>query len=216
MSDDNWATPEGGLPPQTALHTGRAVFTEAYAVIPRGVMTDIVTSFLPGWRDTRAWIIARPMSGFAETFAHYIMEVSPGGGSDAPEPDAEAEGVLFVTRGKGALTIDGASHALSPGSYAFIPPRAAWSIGASELLSFHWVRKAWEAAPGVEQPKAFVTNESAVAPFVMANTDRWMTTRFVEPDDLRHDMHVNIVTFEPGGVIPFEDRMPAPLSVFGT
>ena len=25
-------------PPQTELHTGRAVFTEAYAVIPKGVI----------------------------------------------------------------------------------------------------------------------------------------------------------------------------------
>ena len=205
MIDDNLAGPVGGLPPQTALHTGRAVFTEAYAVIPRGVMTDIVTSFLPGWRDARAWIIARPMTGFAETFAHYIMEVAPGGGSDAPEPDAEAEGVVFVTEGKGALTIDGAAHALSAGSYAFIPPGAAWSVGASERLHFHWIRKVWEAAPGVRKPKAFVTNERDVAPNAMANTDRWMTTRFVEPDDLSHDMHVNIVTFEPGGVIPFEE-----------
>ena len=50
-----YATPAGGLPPQTALHTGRAVFTEAYAVIPRGCMTDIVTSFLPGWEgDARS------------------------------------------------------------------------------------------------------------------------------------------------------------------
>ena len=31
----------------TELHTGRAVFTEAYAVIPRGVFSDIVTSALP-------------------------------------------------------------------------------------------------------------------------------------------------------------------------
>ena len=28
--------------------------------------------------------------------------------------------------------------------------------------------------------------------------DTWGTTRFVEPTDLRHDMHVNIVTLEPG------------------
>jgi len=34
---------------------------------------------------------------------------------------------------------------------------------------------------------------------------RWATTRFVAPDDIRHDMHVNIVTFEPGGVIPFAE-----------
>jgi (S)-ureidoglycine aminohydrolase len=78
----------GGLPGQTSLMTGRAVFTEAYAVIPRGVMSDIVTSFLPGWDATRAWILARPLSGFAETFAQYLMEVAPGGGSDRPEPDA--------------------------------------------------------------------------------------------------------------------------------
>ena len=46
-------TPKGGLPPQSAIHTGRAVFTEAYAVIPKGVFSDIVTSSLPGWSKTR-------------------------------------------------------------------------------------------------------------------------------------------------------------------
>ena len=205
MTDPTYALPEAGLPAQDALHTGRAVFTEAYAVIPRGVMRDIVTSFLPGWRDARCWIIARPMTGFAETFAHYVMEVAAGGGSDAPEPDKGAEGVLFVTAGAGRLWIGDAAHALGPGSYAFIPAGAAWRLRADEALHFHWVRKAYEPAPGVEEPEAFVTNERDVSPNVMANTDRWMTTRFVEPDDLRHDMHVNIVTFEPGGVIPFEE-----------
>ena len=65
-------------------------------MLPRGVIRDIVTSVLPHWEDTRAWILARPLSGFAETFAQYIVEVAPGGGSDAPEPDPRAQGVLFV------------------------------------------------------------------------------------------------------------------------
>ena len=82
--------PKGGLPPQTQLMTGRAVFTDAYAFIPQGVFSDIVTSFLPGWTDTRLWIIARPMSGFAETFSQYIVELAPGGGSDALEWESEA------------------------------------------------------------------------------------------------------------------------------
>ena len=34
---------------------------------------------------------------------------------------------------------------------------------------------------------------------------RWSTTRFVDMSDMRHDMHVNIVNFEPGGVIPFAE-----------
>jgi (S)-ureidoglycine aminohydrolase len=58
----------------------------------KGVMSDIVTSALPHWEGTRAWIIARPLSGFAETFSQYVMEVAPGGGSDRPEPEARARG----------------------------------------------------------------------------------------------------------------------------
>ena len=40
----SYYAPTGGHPPQTQLTTDRAVFTEAYAVIPKGVMRDIVTS----------------------------------------------------------------------------------------------------------------------------------------------------------------------------
>ena len=72
----------GGHPDQTNLLTDRAVFTDAYAVIPRGSMRDIVTSFLPFWDETRLWVISRPLSGFSETFSQYIMEVQPGGGKD--------------------------------------------------------------------------------------------------------------------------------------
>ena len=39
--------PTGGLPGQEQLTTDRAVFTDAYAVLPRGTMRDIVTSQLP-------------------------------------------------------------------------------------------------------------------------------------------------------------------------
>ena len=104
--------PCGGLPPQTALMTGRAVFTEAYAVIPRGVMSDIVTSVLPFWDGTRAWMLSRPLSGFSETFSQYLMEVAPGGGSERPEPEAQAEGVLFVVGGALRLVLDGTAHAM--------------------------------------------------------------------------------------------------------
>ena len=49
-------------------------------------------------------------------------------------------------------------------------------------------------------------NEQEIAPAEMPDTEgRWATTRFVDPTDLRHDMHVTVVTFQPGGVIPFEE-----------
>ena len=161
--------PKGGHPGQDQLLTDRAVFKDAYALIPKGTMRDIVTSFLPHWDNTRLWVIARPMTGFAETFSQYIMEVAPGG-------------------------------------YAFLPPACDWTLHntTDDMLRFHWIRKTYEPVEGIPYPEVIIANENDIPPTMMPNTDnKWGTTRFVDPTDLRHDMHVTIVTFEPGGVIPF-------------
>ena len=202
----SYATPPGGHPPQTALSTGRAIFAGAYAVIPKGVMRDIVTSALPHWAGARAWVLARPLSGFAETFSQMIVELAPGGGSDRPEPDAGAEAVLFVTSGGLTLTLGATDHVLKPGGYAYLPAGQAWRLWnrGRETATFHWVRKTYEPVDGIAPPAAFVTNETQIAPTPMPDTDgAWATTRFVDPADMAHDMHVNIVTLQPGAVIPF-------------
>ncbi|MBL1420491.1 MAG: (S)-ureidoglycine aminohydrolase [Alphaproteobacteria bacterium] len=200
--------PKGGLPPQSQIMTDRAVFKDAYAVIPKGVMTDIVVSFLPHWAHTRFWVIARPLSGFAETFSHYIADIAPEGGSVQPEADDTVESVIFVVEGSIDLTIDDKMHKLDAGGYAFLPPKCDWQLhnSSGSNATFHWIRKRYVAADGVDMPKAFVTSDQNVAPTEMAGTDgAWATTRFVEPDDLRHDMHVTIVSFKPGGNIPFAE-----------
>jgi (S)-ureidoglycine aminohydrolase len=206
MAGPKYTAPVGGHPPQTQLLTGRAVFTEAYAFIPHGVMRDIVTSNLPHWDKTRAWIIARPLSGFAESFAQYVMEVDPGGGSDRPEPDAGAEGVLFLMDGELAVTVAGQTHRMLKGGWAFLPPSSGWTLKSTgqHPARFHWVRKIYEAVDGIDVPEPMFSNDQDVVPLSMPGTaGKWATTRFVDHDDLRHDMHVNIVTFEPGAVIPF-------------
>lgn len=202
----SYFAPTGGHPPQTQLLTDRAIFKDAYAVIPKGTMRDIVTSFLPFWDDTRLWVIARPMTGFAETFSQYIMEVQPGGGSDKPELDLQAEGVLFVVEGSFTLTVNGAEHVLTTGGYAYLPPNCGWKLRNSSdaVTRFHWVRKSYDAVEGIDVPDVVIANENEIEPTVMPDTNgAWATTRFVDPADLRHDMHVTIVTFQPGGVIPF-------------
>ena len=208
MTKPTYYAPQGGLPPQTQLLTDRAMFTDAYAVIPKGTMSDIVTSFLPFWDKARFWVIARPLSGFAESFSHYIAEVQPGGGSTRPETDVGIEHVLFVVEGGMTLTLNGEQHQLAEGGYAFLPPAAEWSVANSTAapVKFHWIRKAYHAVEGLDAPEAFVTNEADVPMNAMPDTDgKWGTQRFADPEDLRHDMHVNIVNFEPGGVIPFAE-----------
>ena len=206
-SKNSYYAPRGGLPPQTQLLTDRAVMTEAYAIIPRRVFTDIVTSPLPFWDGMRMWVIARPLSGFAETFSQYIVEVSPKGGSEKPETDMAAEAVLFVVEGEMDITIEGEKHHMTEGGYASLPPGCNWTIRNNEdkIVKFHWVRKAYQAVEGLDIPEAFVTNENDIEPTKMPDLDVWSTTRFVHAADMRHDMHVTIVTFQPGGVIPFDE-----------
>ena len=208
MARNTYYAPIGGHPGQDQIMTDRAMFTTAYAVIPKGTMRDITASFLPHWAGTRLWVIARPLSGFAETFSHYIMEVQPGGGSTRPESDPGAEAVLFVVDGAVTLTIGKDRHVLEPGGYAYLPAGREWTLTnhAGPAARFHWIRKAYEPVEGIPAPEPLVTNEADIAPSVMPGTDgRWATTRFVDPADLRHDMHVTIVTFEPGGIIPFAE-----------
>ncbi|MGE0500512.1 MAG: bifunctional allantoicase/(S)-ureidoglycine aminohydrolase [Rhizobiaceae bacterium] len=208
MPGPKYKAPQGGHPPQTDLLTGRAVFTEAYVLIPRGVMRDIVTSALPFWKDSRAWILSRPLSGFAETFSQYVMEVAPGGGSDRPEPVGGAEAVLFVMEGQVTVTVSGQSHRLQPGGWAFLPPASGWTVRNEgvESARFHWIRKLYDRVEGIDVPAPLFLNEQDIVPLSMPGTaGRWATTRFVDPDDLAHDMHVNIVSFEPGAVIPFAE-----------
>ena len=196
----------GGHPDQTNLLTDRAVFTDAYAVIPRGSMRDIVTSFLPFWDETRLWVISRPLSGFSETFSQYIMEVQPGGGSDQPETETDAEGVLFVVDGSIAISFNGKKYDLTEGGYAYLPAGLIWKLRneTDKAAKFHWIRKSYQYVDGLDKPEPIVTNAKDIEPTPMPDTDgKWTTTRFVDPSDLRHDMHVTIVTLQPGAVIPF-------------
>ncbi len=206
MSTHQYPKIHGPVPPQSTRLDTRAVVTEAYTFIPAGCQTDIVSSRLPHWVNTLAWVIAKPMAGFASTFSQYLVEVAAGGGSDKPETYAGVEHVLFVIKATLDITIDDKQHKVESGGYVFLPPNAVWSVrnNGTETAHFHWIRKRYDAVDGIDHPEAFVTNENDVGSISMPDTnDGWATKRFVEPDDLRHDMHVNIVTFQPGYVIPF-------------
>lgn len=207
MNTPLYSTPPGGLPPQQSLVTDRAMITLAYTVIPRGVLRDIVTSNFPFWDNTRAWVLSRPVDGFSTTFSQCIMEVAAGGGSSRPEPDPRVQCVIFVLEGQLQLLINGKTHPLEAGSYAYIAAGTKWSCrnNAAQSVRFSWIRKVYESVDGVDAPECFITSDKEVAPSPMPDTDAWATTRFVDGKDLRHDMNVNIVTLMPGGSIPFAE-----------
>lgn len=206
MTKTTYAAPHGGVAPQSQLLTGRAVFKDAYAFIPKGVMCDTVISLLPFWENTRCWIISRPMSGFSETFSHYIMEVGPNGGSERPELDNHAQSALFCLEGAFTIIADGQEYKMREGSFAYIPAGTKWQLKNEndQAARFNWIRKFYIAVEGIEKPPILIINEQNITPDAMPNANgTWATTRFVDVNDMRHDMHITIVTLQPGAVIPF-------------
>src|SRR5690606_25885995 len=139
--------PRGGHPGQEQLLTDRAVFTTAYAVIPKSAMQDIVTSFLPFWERTRLWVLSRPLSGFPDACSQDLVEVAPGGVADRPETEHGGEAVIFVVEGTASLAIRGQQHELQPGGYAYLPPRTEWTLHntGQKNLCFHRIKKPYEA-----------------------------------------------------------------------
>lgn len=202
-----YGNPIGGLPDQNFPVTSRATFTSAYAYIPGSCLRDIVTSRLPGWDETRLWILASPMSGFSTTFSYYIVEVDPGGGSERPDNDPRAEAILFVTEGEFELVLGtSGTHRITRGSYVYLAPGEEWELHNRSLNTavFHWIRKIYQPACGHDAPDSFISHEDDIQHLRMhVDSDIWLTKRFVSVEDLAHDMHVNIITFQPGGCIPF-------------
>ena len=204
----SYPIPEGGLPPQSQRLADRAIFTDAYLFIPKAVLSDITVSYLPFWQKTRLWVLARPLSGFAESFSHYLMEVDADGGSNRPDDDICAQHVLFVVGGVLQLSYNSQNFTLQAGSYAYLPAGLKWTLhnNTKQLASFHWLRKHYQQVDGIATPEPFITSDQETEQIAMPNTNGlWATSRFVDPQDMCHDMHVNIVSFLPGGIIPFAE-----------
>lgn len=206
MGEKDYYFPTGGLQPRSQLLTSKATFKNAYMIMPASVMTDIVTSQLPFFEKSRFWVLARPMSGFSETFSQYIGEIGAGGGSKRPECDQRVEGAFFVTDGCLTITLSGKEYRLEKGGFAYLPAGAKFELKNTEKTTarFHWIRKAYEAVEGLEKPEPIFTSDATIKAATMKGHEGvWLTTRFMDMADMRHDMNVAIVTFMPGAHIPF-------------
>ena len=104
--------------------------------------------------------------------------------------------------------IDGTVHELTAGGCAYLPPGRGWRLRnpGEAPLRLQWIRERYEPVDGLGLPDPVVTSNRETAPEPMPDSDgRWPTTRFVDPADMRHDMHVNLVTLLPGAVISFTE-----------
>ena len=128
MAGPKYTAPHGGRPPQTQLLTGRSVFTEAYVVIPKGVMRTSSPARCRSGRERasgscRARFRVSPRLS-RNTSWRWRRAAAATGPSRTPAPRA----YLFVVEGEITVTLDGEAHRLQPGGYAFLPPACGWSV----------------------------------------------------------------------------------------
>ncbi|CDZ30141.1 Hypothetical protein NGAL_HAMBI490_50090 [Neorhizobium galegae bv. officinalis] len=83
------------------------------------------------------------------------------------------------------------------GSFAYLPTGAKWTFrnDSSAPIRFHWVRKVFKAVEGLDPPPTvFTLEDECVLDWMPDTEETWGTTRFFDPNDVRHDFHLNIVT----------------------
>lgn len=197
-------TPSGLIPPQTSMVTSKVIVKDAYSIIPAVSLTDNVRSVLPGWKNTRCWVLTAPAMGHAAGFAQYVVYLDTGGGCPTPEAEPGVESFLFVLGGVLRLTLSGQKHELRAGGFAFVPAGAEWSVENVEADSakFIWLRKFYERLDGYS-PNAIVGNEAEIPVVPSAQTDQKWTTNLIPSGDVAYDMHMNIVSFGAGMNISF-------------
>src|SRR5699024_7700551 len=124
-----------------------------------------------------------------------------------PEPQAEDEGIGFVLEGSVGIQIGGQTEQLSEGGFAYLPAGDSWQLRATgdAPARFQWRLRRYEQLEGYT-PTPQLGEEQDIEPAPMPGTNNaWRTTRLLDPSNLAYDMHVNVVTFEPGAVIPFAE-----------
>ncbi len=157
-----------------------------------------VRTLLPGMERAVAIIHASPALGAG--FLQYTAEMEQGGRLGP----ARHQRFVYVVEGEANVTIDGNSHVLRAGGYAYLPSPGDdaphYDIAASRPTKLAVIEKAYQALPNVAAPRAFASTEAAVTPNPLAG-DRDLMVRSLLPDSMEFDFAVNTMTYQPGAAL---------------
>ncbi len=154
-----------------------------------------VRTALPGLTDGLAIIHASPALGAA--FLQYTAELATGG-TLAPTPHQR---FLYVLQGEATLLLASETHALRPGSYAYLAPAEQATLTAHTLARIAVVEKPYEPLSSLSPPGSFTSHESAI-PLESLNEHTTLQVQPLLPTGLAFDFAVNIMTYAPGVTLP--------------
>lgn len=174
----------------------RDVVKERYALrTPSG----FVPSCLPGWRD--AVCVVQISEGMGARFCQMLLTLQKGG--EGKGNTGALEFFVYVLEGECRAKAGSKRHALSAGSYLYLPPEQDFHFSearpGTQLLIF---QKRFQPLGGAAKPPLLVGAEKDVRgqPF-LGNEDARL--QVLLPDQPEFDLAVNIFTYQPGATLPF-------------
>jgi (S)-ureidoglycine aminohydrolase len=153
-----------------------------------------VRTVLPGMTAATAIVHISPAGG-AE-FTQYTAELEQGGSLGA----TAAQRFIYVLAGEAELTVDGATHRLEPGGYAYLPAATTHRLHAAQATRLAVIEKAYVPTTRVAAPAVFIGREDAVAATALAG-DEDLQVRALLPDHAAFDFAVNTMTYQPGAAL---------------
>lgn len=187
--------------PQGLLKTRAVIRPGEYAVIPpQGRVKNVI----PGLRDCDITILASPKLG--ASFVQYVGTVHPGGGTEAPfAAQKDLESFIFILDREGRLEVSTGeeSHIVAQGGYAYASPDHALSFTNKTGRPVRFLLYKQRYTPYGEQRPQNVTGNINDIPEKIYDDMANVFVRDLLPTDIRFDMNMHTLSFEPSGSHPF-------------
>ena len=188
----------GRLPPGAIGHN-RAVVRSNFAFMPP---EGVLKSRLPNYDATVVRFLAAPVMG--AKFAQFILEISPGGGANRPQVEADIQQFYYVLSGSVEACVgDLKPQVLDVGGFIYAPPRVPVTLRniAASLARVIGLRKRFEAIH-LPVPEATISHRHQVPVTNHTGLDG-RGFQFLLPEaDLRFDFEMNLMHFKPGAYFP--------------
>lgn len=182
--------------PNHLVHS-RARLRHRYGLFP---LEGYPTSRLPAWDRCEARVLASPALG--ADFVQYLIRVAAGGASRQPA-DGRIETFFYLLSGEALLDLDDNESALlTAGGFALVPPNVGFNLRCRDAAEILVLRKPYEPAPRIELFAPLIGNQADVPALPWMDNPHSRLQTLV-PDELVHDLAMNIFTFDPGFGLPY-------------
>lgn len=149
---------------------------------------------LPGLTNGVAIVHVSPQAGAA--FTQMTIELEPGGALAA----GPTQRLLYVLEGELTLTESSTSHAMTAGSFAYLPTAHDHTLTASTRSRIVVIDKPFlplDPAHNQPQPHFLIGNEQDITPTPL-NGDDALQVRALLPASLAFDFACNTMAYDPG------------------